>query len=276
MNAICTTCGTQFADSSSPPEHCAICEEERQFVGLDGQRWTTLEELRSTHHIKSQTEEHGLTSFVIEPRFGIGQRAFLIQTSEGNVLWDCVSLLDDATTSHIRSLGGLKAICISHPHYYTSLVEWSQAFENAPVYLHRDDAQWVMRPDSCIKFWDGERKALPAGMTLIRCGGHFDGACVLHWPDASAGKGAILTADTIQVVPDRKSVSFMYSYPNFVPVNASAVERIVAAVEPFAFDRFYGAFPQLTIFTGAREVLDRSARRYVRAIGAITPSTAAR
>ena len=268
MHAICTTCGTQFAETENWPEDCPICNDERQYVGLDGQQWTTLEQLRTDHNTKIAVEEPGLTSFVIEPHFGIGQRAFLIETPEGNILWDCISLLDEPTIGRIRSAGGLAAICISHPHYYTTMVEWSRPFANIPVYLHGDDARWVMRRDPCIHFWNGENKPLPGGLTLIRCGGHFDGAAVLHWPAGANGKGVLLSADTIQVVADRRFVSFMYSYPNYIPLNANAVRRIVDAVEPFGFDRMYGAFPNLTIKSEAKAAIRRSADRYLRAIGA--------
>lgn len=266
MNFICATCGTQYADTPEPPAHCPICEDERQYIGLSGQQWTTLEDLRRNHKTKIESEEEHLTSFTIEPHFAIGQRAFLLQTPSGNLLWDCVSLLDQPTIAHIESLGGIQAICISHPHYYTTMVEWSRAFSNAPIYLHRDDAHWVMRPDSRIEFWEGETKHLLADLTVIRCGGHFAGASVLHWPAGSRGQGALLTADTIQVVPDRRHVSFMRSYPNYIPLNAPAVERIVKAVAPFAFDRIYGAFPKMTVSSEGQNALRRSAERYLRAI----------
>ena len=42
---ICLTCGVQYAPSERPPERCPICEDERQYVGWQGQQWTTLEEL---------------------------------------------------------------------------------------------------------------------------------------------------------------------------------------------------------------------------------------
>lgn len=266
MNAICATCGTQYATSDQPPLPCIICEDERQYVGLNGQQWTTLDELRSSHKTIIEQEEPGLTSFSIEPRFAIGQRAFLLQTSAGNILWDCISLLDQLAIDHIRSLGGIAAICISHPHYYTTLVEWSRAFGNAPVYLHSDDAEWVMRPDDCIKFWQGETKSLPGGSTAVRCGGHFPGGTVLHWPQGSGHKGALLSGDIIQVVPDTRFVSFMWSYPNYVPLNAAAVVRIVGTVYPYAFDRIYGAFPKMTVSSGAKETIRRSADRYLKAI----------
>ena len=31
-SAICTACGTEFPQAATPPQHCPICEEERQFV----------------------------------------------------------------------------------------------------------------------------------------------------------------------------------------------------------------------------------------------------
>jgi hypothetical protein len=267
VNAICVTCGTQFADAAKLPSECPICNEERQYVGLDGQQWTTLEELRQTHQTKVVGEEALLTSFSIEPHFGIGQRTFLIQSPEGNVLWDCISLLDDSTIRQIQSLGGLKAIAISHPHYYTTMVEWSRAFGDVPIYLHRDDEKWVMRPDSSIRFWEGEAHRIFEDLTLIHCGGHFAGATVLHWPRGGDGKGALLTGDTIQVVPDRRWVSFMYSYPNYIPLPADSVRRIVTSIEPFTFDRIYGAFPKMTVASGGMDAIHSSAERYLRAMG---------
>ena len=215
-----------------------------------------------------QEEEASLTSFSIEPHFGIGQRALLLQTPEGNILWDCISLLDRPTSDHIRSLGGISAIAISHPHYYTAMVDWSSAFNDAPIYLHRDDSQWVMRPSGAIRSWTGDTNRLPGGCTLIRCGGHFPGATVLHWPSGAEGKGALLSGDTIQVVPDRRFVSFMWSYPNFVPLSAGDVERIVRAIDPFFFDRIYGAFPKLTVATNGKRVIRDSASRYIRRLRA--------
>src|SRR5947207_6971938 len=99
-----------------------------------------------------------------------------------------------------------------------------------------------MRPDNAIVFWEGESRTLAEGLTLVRCGGHFDGGTVLHWAGGAGEKGALLTGDILQVVGDRKHVSFMYSYPNYIPLPTAAVERIVRAVEPFAYDRIYGAF----------------------------------
>src|ERR671935_1572584 len=133
---ICVTCGTQFPPSEDEPERCPICEDERQYVGHDGQRWTTLDELRRDHRAEIREEGPGLLGIGTEPSFAIGQRALLVQAPGGNVLWDCVSLIDDATADAVRALGGLRAVAVSHPHYYSAMVEWSRAFGGVPVYLH--------------------------------------------------------------------------------------------------------------------------------------------
>ncbi len=265
---ICTTCGTQHAETGCPPDRCVICEDERQYVGWDGQRWTTLDQLRTDHENQVREEEPDLTGIGTRPKFGIGQRALLVRSPGGNVLWDCISLIDDATIEAVRNLGGLAAIAISHPHYYSSMVEWSRAFGGVPIYLHAADRRWVMRPDPAIEFWDGDTKHLHDGMTLIRCGGHFEGGTVLHWPAGAEGQGVLLAGDILQVCQDRRHVSFMYSYPNYIPLPAGAVRQAVAAVEPFAFDRIYGFMFDLVIQAGAKEAVSRSAGRYLRAIGA--------
>ncbi len=124
---VCVTCGSQFTESSRPPEHCPVCEDERQYVNPDGQEWKSLDQIRATHKNTITQEETHLYSINTVPKFSIGQRAFLIQTPRGNILWDCVSLIDDATIARIKELGGVAEIAISHPHYYTTMVEWSRA-----------------------------------------------------------------------------------------------------------------------------------------------------
>ena len=260
---ICVTCGSQFAETDEPPARCPICEDERQYVGWDGQRWTTLDELRRDHGADIREEAPGLTGIGTKPDFAIGQRALLVQAPGGNVLWDCISLLDDEIGRTVEGLGGISAIAISHPHYYSSLVEWARAFD-ATVHLHAADREWVMRPDERIDFWDGETRELGAGLTLVRCGGHFEGGTVLHW----AAGDALLSGDIVQVVPDRRFVSFMYSYPNLIPLPAAAIRRIVAALEPYEFDRIYGAWWGRVVPEGGKEAVKRSAERYLRAIGA--------
>ena len=269
-NYICVTCGHQFAESDEPPHHCPICQDDRQFVNPRGQSWTTLDELAREHHNVLRPLESGLTGIGTEPKFAIGQRALLVQASEGNVLWDCVSLIDDSTIEAIENLGGISSLAMSHPHLFGSMVEWSRAFDDAPIHLHVDHRPWVQRSDPVIEFWEGETFQLKEGLTLHRCGGHFKGSTVLLWPEGADGRGALLSGDTIYVAPDRRHVSFMYSYPNFIPLPGTVVDKIVDRVMPLTFDRIYGHFSDLEIQADAKRVLQRSAERYKRAIGSLS------
>jgi hypothetical protein len=262
---ICTTCGTQFTPSEAPPAQCTICEEERQYVPASGQSWITPERLAARNANSVRQHEPGLLHITTVPTFAIGQGAMLVSTSGGNVLWDCISLLDDATIAMIKGLGGLKGIAISHPHFYTTMVDWSRAFD-CPVHLHAFDRKWVMRPDPVIKFWEGDTLALLPGVTLIRGGGHFPGGTMLHWAQGAGGRGALLSADIATVTPDRKFLSFMRSYPNLIPLSAREVEGIAASVAPFAFEKIHGHFFDRVIAADAKQVFARSVARYLAAI----------
>jgi glyoxylase-like metal-dependent hydrolase (beta-lactamase superfamily II) len=244
---ICSACGTQYPPSEAPPGTCPVCIDERQFVPASGQSWTTLERLRNAHSNK----------------FAIGQRAILACTPAGNVLWECIALVDDATVDLLNGLGGVKAIAISHPHYYTTMVEWSRALGGVPIHLHAADRQWVMRPDPAVQFWDGDTKPIGPGLTLVRLGGHFAGGTVLHWADWSERRGVLLSGDILQVVPSGH-VSFMWSYPNLIPLSAATVRRMAEILEPFAFDAVYGSFSgRGQIDANGKQVVAASVARYI-------------
>ena len=268
---ICTACGMQYAPSDKPPTQCLICEEERQYVPPRGQSWTTLEALSQSH--LNALLEYEPDVLGIGTGFAIGQRAILLRTSGGNVLWDCVATLDAATVTMIKGLGGISAIAISHPHFYTTMVEWAHAFD-CPVHLHAADRAWIMRPDPAIKLWQGDTLTLWDGVTLIRCGGHFEGGTVLHWQERKnggaggrgQGRGIVCAGDILTVATDRKWFSFMRSYPNFIPLSQKEVERIGAAMAPFSFDVLYGHYFDRVIAKDAKSVLEKSIARYLGAI----------
>jgi len=264
-NYICTTCGTQFSARHQPPQRCPICEDERQYVGWEGQEWTTLQDLQGGHHNQLKVVAPRLTGIGTQPAFAIGQRALLVHTAFGNVLWDCVSLLDQATIAAVEERGGIQAIAISHPHFFSSMVEWNRAF-NAPIYLHEDHQPWVMRRDDAIQYWTDDRLKINPDLTLIRVGGHFPGSSVLHWSRGDQDQGALLSGDTIQVVSDRRYVSFMYSYPNLIPLSPDSVRDIVSALEPFSFQRIYGGWWDRNVAQDGKQVLKRSAQRYIAAL----------
>jgi len=265
-NFICVQCGTQFSVTATPPETCPICTDERQYVRHEGQAWTTMEELAAAHHNRFEEEAGQLLGIGTEPDFAIGQRALLLQLPRGNLLWDCITLLDDETVARTETLGGIRAIAISHPHYYSAMVDWADHFK-AEIFLHVADRQWVMRDSPRIRFWNGTTQLLWDDLTLINCGGHFDGGTVLHWAGGAEGKGALLSGDIIQVVPDRRYVSFMWSYPNLIPLGAAGIRRIVSTLQPFHFDRIYGAWWGANIGSNAKLSIANSAERYLRAIG---------
>ena len=265
---ICLTCGVQQAPSASMPARCPICEDERQYVRQAGQAWTTLAELAAQgHRVELREVEPGLTGIGAQPAVGIGQRALLVCTPRGNFLWDCFGFIDDASVAAIRAIGGIAGIAMSHPHFYGVMVEWSQAFGGCPIWISADDRAWVQREDPAIVEWRGTREVLP-GVTLVQTGGHFEGSAVLHLAAGAGGRGALLVGDTITVVPDVRAVSLMRSYPNLIPLPAEEIRRIVAAVRPYPFEIVYGGWWDRVTRTDGKGAVERSARRYLKWIGA--------
>ena len=262
---ICTACGTQYPDSAKPPAQCIICEEERQYVPEQGQSWTTLDALAQSHKNRTREYEPGVTGIGTEPSFAIGQRALLVRTPGGNLLWDCMANLDAATVKMIKGLGGIKAIAISHPHFYTTMGEWARAFD-CPIHLNAADKDWIMNPNPAVKLWQGDTFKLWDGVTLVRCGGHFPGGTVMHWAAGAGGRGVVCAGDILTVTTDRKWFSFMRSYPNFIPLSEREVEHIRAALKPFSFDVVYGHYFDRIITKDAKQVLEKSVARYVAAI----------
>jgi glyoxylase-like metal-dependent hydrolase (beta-lactamase superfamily II) len=259
---ICNTCGTSYPDGREPPSACPICEDERQFVPGAGQSWTTPSRLAAGHSNAWRSLETDLFEIHTQPGFAIGQRALLLRTPHGNVLWDCIALLDEATERLVRAQGGLKAIAISHPHYYTCMQDWARAF-GCPVHLHVADAEWIMRGDPAIRHWSGETMEIAPGVTLLRLGGHFPGGTVLHWADGASRRGALLSGDIVQVAADLDRVSFLWSYPNMMPLAAVTVRRIADALKPWPFARLYGAFPGRQVMADGAGAVQRSAARYI-------------
>jgi hypothetical protein len=256
---LCRRCGVQYplgvGDGS-----CPVCEDEREYVDWDGQQWATPAGLRAEGFRGEVREEvPGLWGVGTTPSLAIGQRALLVPGDGGNVLWDCTALLDDDTVAAVHERGGLAALAISHPHYYSTMVEWAHRF-SCEVWLHEADREWVMRDDPSLRFWSGETASLGDGLTLIRCGGHFAGGTVLH-----RGRD-LLVGDVVQVIPDRDWVSFMYSFPNHIPLPETSIRALEAALEPFEFERIYGAWWGTVIPADGKGIVRRSAQRYVDAL----------
>jgi hypothetical protein len=262
---VCETCGTQYAESSAPPEHCAVCEDERQYVGWQGQKWTTHAALAAKYALRIEQDD-GLLGIGLPAEFAIPQRALLLPTDAGNVLWECVSLVTEAALDALRARGGVDRIVISHPHFYAAMVEWSDALGGVPILLHAADREWVRRSSPHLEFWSGDRLSLSDSVTLIRCGGHFPGSTALHWRDGPRPGGALFPGDALQVVLDRRHVTFMYSYPNYIPMRPNAVRAMRARLAGLRFEDVYGYTWGRNIRGDARAAVDASFDRYLDAV----------
>ncbi|KAF1944054.1 hypothetical protein EJ02DRAFT_372141 [Clathrospora elynae] len=268
--AVCETCGTQYdVPLSQHPGTCRICEDPRQYVPASGQSWTSLAKEQQLQKNIFETDSddpriHYITTRPLTPaelppglcdstttrkQLGIGQRCILLQTQHGNVIWDLVAFLDEATIDFINEKGGLEAIVISHPHFYTTHMEWAKVFR-CPVYVSNDDAEWLNRKDS-----EGVRKLVGGvtkieevrgDVTMIQAGGHFDGSCVLLWEKKLFIADTMMSApsgfNNAKRLPDTTTYSFMWSYPNMIPLSPSAIHGIWKALKPFDFNTTYGGF----------------------------------
>lgn len=262
---ICKTCGTQHSDSPEAPDHCDICEDERQYVGWEGQQWTTHEELVDIYAQRIEFEEN-LLAIGVEPAFAIDQRAFLLPTDAGNILWESVSIVTPEAIETINKRGGLDRIIISHPHFYSSMGEWSDAFDGVEILIHEADRQWVQRPHPSIKFWSGDELTLSDSVTLIRAGGHFPGSTVLHWAKEHKPGGVLFSGDALQVAIDRRHVSFMYSYPNMIPMRTSDVIEMRNRLEKYKFEDVFGYTWGRNIIGDGRHAVNESFDRYLNAV----------
>jgi glyoxylase-like metal-dependent hydrolase (beta-lactamase superfamily II) len=268
---LCKKCGTQYPPREKPPTQCPICSDDRQYIPPEGQQWTTLEELRKHHRNRFEQVEPGVTRIVSEPNFGIGQQAYLIETPAGNILWDCIALIDDDTIAEIQRRGGIVGIAISHAHYYTTMIEWSRALGDVPIWLHGANRGWVMYQDDAIEYWNEDTIEPLPGITVIRTGGHFPGGMVLHRAGIDGAEaaeqrdGVLFSGDIITVVADPRWVTFMYSYPNSIPLDPATVRRMADLIAPYPFARIHDAFDKHVIADGSGAV-ERSADRYIRHI----------
>lgn len=175
-----------------------------------------------TNIFKHDKDHSGVISIFTQPQVAIGQRAFLLCSDAGNILWDCITYIDDETVKRIKDLGGIQAIVISHPHYFSTSLHWAEAF-GCKVYISSEDAEWVMRRgDAHVLFSENKLDLLDGTFSAVKVGGHFPGSSVLYWKNEKK----LFIADSITVVPsgvyhvDRPpstaSFTFMWSYPNMV------------------------------------------------------------
>lgn len=256
----CATCGVEYGtERSALPDVCPICADERQYVPATGQAWTTQAELAARTEVRIAElgpDQWGITAVGV----GIGQTMQVPRTPDGVLLWDPTGLVDRATAAFVRSLGPVRAIVASHPHMYGAQVAWSRALGDPPVLVNVADREWLQRDDAVVRPWSGSLP-LGEGLGLHTLGGHFPGSAIAHWTGAD-GSGTVLASDTIMVNGDRRTVSFLRSYPNRIPLSGAVVGRIAEAVAGLRFERLWSNFGN-ALTDGADARVQASARRHI-------------
>ncbi|AJT41459.1 MBL fold metallo-hydrolase [Psychromicrobium lacuslunae] len=255
---LCETCGVEHSSETLKAGDCKICQDDRQYLPRSGQSWVTLADLVSREQQMEFAEVHPrIWEIQPTPRMGIGQHSILLRTSAGNLLWDPPAFIDAASIARVEELGGIAAIASSHPHMFGVQLEWSAAFSNAPVYVAEADRQWLRREGAAIRYWSESEQVLPE-VKLVQTGGHFPGSAVAHF---SAGEGVLLSGDTIFPTPSGW-VTFMRSYPNYIPLSPNLVRHITQRISTLDFNRLHGNFGNV-IPEQAKEVVNASAERYI-------------
>ena len=89
---------------------------------------------------------------------------------------------------------------------------------------------------------------------------------MLHWAGGAGGRGVVCAGDILTVATDRKWLTFMRSYPNFIPLSRARSSTSARRMAPFAFERIYGHYFDRVIAQDGKAVLDASVARYVAAI----------
>lgn len=214
------------------------------------------------NEFKEYQHDDRITFIHTVPKVGIGQRCALIKTAAGNILWDCITLLDDATVEKISALGGLSAIVISHPHYYSTHLLWARTF-NCKVYLAAEDKQWLAQKDTDRQVFIQESEVnteiLASGVRALKLGGHFPGSFVL------LAHRRLLIADTLVTTPaglgswttdavgnkreghlgrpkGMNTFAFMWSIPNMIPVSPTEIAQMWKVLSGHEFQSTHGAF----------------------------------
>jgi glyoxylase-like metal-dependent hydrolase (beta-lactamase superfamily II) len=263
---ICTTCATQYAPSDAPPASCPVCEDDRQYVSWEGQQWTTHQALKQKYRLRIG-DDAGLLAMAVDPMWAIPQRVLHLRTDAGNILWESLGIVTDEAVRALRDAGGVDRILISHPHFYSSMVEWSEALGGVEILLHEADREWVRRPSDRIRYWRGDTLNLSDDVTLINVGAHFPGSQALHWTKGPRGQ-TLFPGDAPHVTQDRRQVCFMHSVPNFTPMKPSAVRRMRDLLAPFDYDDVYGFSWGRNILGNGKAVVEASFDRFLQQVAA--------
>ena len=254
----CSTCGVEH-DVAAMHSVCPICADERQYLPTDGiQAWSRPEDFDGS--ISVVELEPDLWGIDVEGEVGIGQQAKVVVTEAGCVMVDVPAAITSEAVEAVRSLGSMRAIIPTHPHMFGAQSLWSRALEGAPVWVSRPDLGWLGLQPPELYAWDGVAHPVE-GVTAFQPGGHFPGSSVVYWPGRDDA-GVMLVGDTIAANPDQRTVTFLRSYPNRIPLSGRIVQRIANDVGRFRFDRLYSNFAG-RISSNADEAVTYSAQRYI-------------
>ncbi|EPQ52683.1 hypothetical protein GLOTRDRAFT_46948 [Gloeophyllum trabeum ATCC 11539] len=283
--SICATCAAQYTASSLRPyrigeegtgDGCPICLDERQYVAPTGQAWTSWRELDGKHATRLEPDgrDPRIVRILTEPKAGaIGQTPFIIPSLDGSLIWDCSPYLSPSGVESILSLTSsskpLLGMAISHPHFFCSSVTWARKL-GCKVYICATDKEWFMRKDSFVDEYYRKNVGIPLTVECIFSPGHFPGSCVLHWDRSMEQSesslpqtGVIFCSDTCKIAVDRRRMTFMWSYPNYIPLPPKDVQKIWQSLRPFQFGDIYSAWPGEIAFGNGKEKVLNSARRFI-------------
>jgi hypothetical protein len=69
------------------------------------------------------------------------------------------------------------------------------------------------------------------------------------------------SGDLLQVCADRKFLSFMWNYPNYIPLGSKAVQAVATRVDSWPYKVIYGAFFDHVIPADAKRITEASVAR---------------
>jgi hypothetical protein len=80
----------------------------------------------------------------------------------------------------------------------------SAAFDGAPIVIHAASRIRTTRPESPVRFWEGEICTILLGLNLIRTRGQFTRSTFLHWKQGGHTPNSLFTGDEIYPVEDTR------------------------------------------------------------------------
>ncbi|TXT07490.1 hypothetical protein VHUM_03210 [Vanrija humicola] len=278
---VCATCATQYPAPRRDCTHAKLSGSTDHPQARGATTSSATSRTRASRSSRPSRSSPSLRRVSISPACVKLTPAFLLETFEGSFIWDCSAVLTPPLIAHLTHLRRpLKAMAISHPHFFSTSLTWARAL-GVPLYINALDKEWYQRRESAgadeVVFWSGTQR-LSSTLTLIECGGHFPGSCVLHWDraaepltsDADArapDTGLLLVADTVMVQPTQKGITFMWSIPNAIPLHPTDVLHIQNVLREYDYDSVSSTWPDRWVRAGAARIFDESVETYLSATG---------